>query len=170
MKMDDYAHLDCQMQVLNSSTLAHNRGKIFEVSCKPNESLEPGQQDNLERKNDVTTLLETRASAMANAMARPSLVLVPRPSSSMMTLKLGQPCTIYSRITRTYKLRRSTFRRIKAISLISAENVETLVSMLSSIPNRANSWCCIGNDAYVAGTLQKFSPNDNILQSESWPY
>jgi hypothetical protein len=162
--MDDYAHLDRQMQVLNSSTFAHNRGKIFEVSCKPNESLELGQHDKRERRNIVTTLLETRASAMANAMAMPSLVLVPRPSSSMITLKLGQPCTIYSKIITTYKLRRSTFLRMKAISLISAANVETLVSMLSSIPNRANSWCCIGNEAYVAGTLQKFSSNDNILQ------
>ena len=37
-------------------------------------------------KIDIRTRLETRASAMAKAIAKPSLVLVPRPNSSIKTL------------------------------------------------------------------------------------
>lgn len=51
---------------------------------------------------------------------------------------------------------------MKAISLISAANVETLVSMLSSMPKRAKSWCRIGNDAYAAGTLF-FVSTDSVI-------
>jgi len=89
---------------------------------------------------------------MAKAIARPSLVLVPRPSSSTMTL--SRSVIMFGIYTiGTNKLRRSTLRRMKAISLISAAKVETLVSMLSSMPSLAKSWFSIGNDAYVAGTL-----------------
>jgi hypothetical protein len=64
----------------------HDGGKVFEVSCEPYESLAIYQRHVTDDKA-AATLLETRASAIAKAMASPSLVLVPRPSSSTITLE-----------------------------------------------------------------------------------
>lgn len=100
------------------------------------------------------TLLETKASAIAKAMANPSRVLVPRPSSSTMALSLVSEELVLDTLSlQSYKLRRSMLRKMNEISFISAANVDTFVSMLSSMPSRAKSWWCIGKEAYVAGTL-----------------
>ena len=83
-------------------------------------------------------------------------MLVPLPSSSIMALgKVRHILLIYYYEHREkYMLRRSMLRRMKAVSLISAANVETLASMLSSTETLAKSWWRIGKEAYSAGTLQ----------------
>lgn len=86
------------------------------------------------------TLLDTRASEMAIAMARPSCVLVPLPSSSMMALWSSQYAIEDLMERATDMLRLSMLFRMKAISFISAANVDMFISMLSSAERRAKSW------------------------------
>lgn len=76
------------------------------------------------------------------AMASPSLVLVPLPSSSMIALKSLVKNRKLS--SSAYMERLSMFRRMNAISLISAAKVETLLSMLSFVPILANKLCRMG--------------------------
>jgi hypothetical protein len=90
---------------------------------------------------------------MLRAIARPSRVLVPRPSSSMIA-RLFFPMFL-SMIGSAWRLERfqtRTYLRMNAVSRISEANVETLASMQSSIDTLANSRSTIGKDAYCAGT------------------
>jgi hypothetical protein len=95
----------------------------------------------------MMTLLSTRAPQIAKAMARPSVALVPRPSSS----------------TRT-RLCLDTFCKINAISLISEENVLALISMPSSTEIRVNKFSRSGKEAYSAGTLELVSHDEGRVQ------
>lgn len=74
---------------------------------------------------------------MASAIARPSLVLVPLPSSSTMA--------------RAFPL---MFPKMKDISLISVEKVDRFASIQSSVDMRTNNCSTIEKWAYSAGTKQ----------------
>jgi len=67
------------------------------------------------------------------------------------------------------KLPFSTLRRMKAVSRISAANVETLASIESSIEIRAKSCMVMGNQACVAGTLGRYEqllPHRQVTYNE----
>jgi hypothetical protein len=101
--------------------------------------------------NQTRPPLLISASAMAMAIARPSRVLVPRPSSSMIA-RLS-PSMFLVAVRMCCQAQGSpSHRRMKAISLISREKLDILLSMLSSIDTRANSLRMIGNVADSAGT------------------
>jgi hypothetical protein len=88
-EMQCAAFLNRQMEVLYSGTLAHDGRKVFEVCREPYKSLS-GILGMYQYDMCISTLLETRASAIASAIAKPSRVLVPRPSSSTMALHVNQ--------------------------------------------------------------------------------
>lgn len=90
---------------------------------------------------------------MARAIDSPSLVLVPRPSSSMM-VKLFSLTFLLEVLVRFYWSGDIAYLRMKAISRISSEKVDIFASMLSSVDILTNSCWIIENDAYWAGTKQ----------------
>lgn len=75
---------------------------------------------------------------MLNAIASPSLVLVPRPSSSMIT-RLFFPIFLKTISGTSFQLFHQVYLSMNAVSLISDANVETLASIQSSIDTLANS-------------------------------
>ena len=94
----------------------------------------------------VLTLLSTNASATLNAMASPSRVLVPRPSSSIIALShVALDGGVYTTAETcasgegTNMPPFSMFFRINAVSRISEAKVDILASMLSSVVTRAKS-------------------------------
>jgi hypothetical protein len=79
-------YLNCEMKILHACALPHDGCEVFEVGREPDKSL-CIVLGTLLKEHMVLALLETRASAIARAIANPSRVLVPRPSSSMMALQ-----------------------------------------------------------------------------------
>src|SRR3954465_11374829 len=135
------AHVDDEVKIHNAYSLRHY------LSCflLARECIIASMPLNLpsSRKcvaNHISALLSTRASAILNAMARPSRVLVPRPSSSMIarlfrSIFLDRSVSVQEARTNEYK----DYLKINAVSLISDAKVETFASILSSIDTRANS-------------------------------
>jgi len=88
------------------------------------------------------------------AMERPSRVLVPLPSSSMITLLYSVRLPYETDRCNAYRLCLSTLCSMKAASRISAANVDTFASILSSTETRAKSEWWMGKVMNSAGTLR----------------
>lgn len=91
---------------------------------------------------------------MAMAMAKPSRVDVPRPSSSIIArlLPLIFLCQVMISIWERADHIAASYLKMKAISLISTEKVDIFASMQSSVEVREKRLWMIGNEAYSAGT------------------
>lgn len=97
--------------------------------------------------NQTLALLLIKASDIAKAIPNPSLVLVPRPSSSMTAMLSASTFLSSCQSSSSKRYPRQHHLRINAISRISTENVDKLASMLSSVVVRANTLWMMGNAA-----------------------